>query len=81
MLKKELSVFVEGSYEKKGKDTDNYHCSILKCDFVLIDQNSQKMKEHVDLSHSDISTENRVLFMTSTEIFDLLDAKMVEVVK
>ena len=46
---------------------------MLKCDFVLIHQNYQKMKEHM----SDISTENWDLFMTSEEILDFL----IEVVK
>ena len=61
------------------KDTDNYHCSILDCDFVLIGQNDQMLKEHASMLHRDNSTEDDVLFLTSTDMHHLLDAKILEV--
>ena len=61
------------------KDTDNYHCSILDCDFVLIGQNDQMLKEHASMLHSDIFTEDDVMFLTSTDMHHLLDAKILEV--
>ena len=68
----ENKLSVDDSYEKKGEDTDNYHCSILTCDFVLIGENYQKMKEHSDLSHRGIPTENRALFITTLKSFTFL---------
>ena len=60
--------------DRSRNDTDNYHCSILDCDFVSIGQNDQMLKEHASMLHS-----ADVLFLTSTDMHHLLDAKILEV--
>ena len=51
----------------------------MDCDFVLVGQNDQMLKEHASMSHSDNYTEDEVRFLMSTDMHDLLDAKILEI--